>query len=91
MTDDVYSALAVVILALHLLFILWIVFGAPGHTTSSPIALAAHWLAVLGHPDRNPTLDLPVDMGGKLVGNSGGDGPVPGRIPTALSRRSGLS
>src|SRR5438876_12338409 len=90
-TNGVYSALAAAILGLHLLFILWIVFGARGHTASSLIALAASWFLSVGYPDRNPALDLPLNLGGKLPGDSRRDCAVPGWIPAALCRRVDLS
>src|SRR5437016_9161314 len=55
------------------------------------IALAASWFLSVGYPDRNPALDLPLNLGGKLPGDSGRDCAVPGRIPAALSRRVDLS
>ena len=51
----------------------------------------APWLLGVGYPGRNPALDLPLNLGGKLPGNSGRDCPVPGWIPAALSRRVDLS
>src|SRR5207247_3754026 len=61
------------------------------HAASSLIALAASWFRSVGYPDRNPALDLPVNLGGKLPGGSGRDCAVPGWIPAALSRRVDLS
>src|SRR5437660_11655220 len=62
-----------------------------GHTASSRIALAASWFHSVGYPDRNPALDLPLNLGGKLAGDSGRDCAVPGWIHAALSRRVDLS
>src|SRR5438477_7983352 len=89
-TNGVYSALAAAILGLHLLFILWIVFGA-ALTRRRPLLRAASWFLSVGYPDRNPALDLPLNLGGKLPGDSGRDCAVPGWIPAALSRRVDLS
>jgi len=41
------------------------------HAASSSITLAAPWLPGVGHPDRDPALDLSVNLGGVCVVNLG--------------------
>ena len=83
--SSMYSVLADVILGLHLLFILWIVFGATV-TRRRPVL---QWLH-LGSLVWGILIEIlpwtcPLTWAEKLAGGTGGRCPIPGWIPTALS------
>src|SRR5437867_4643860 len=83
-TNDVYSALAAAILGLHLLFILWILFGAT-ITRRRPLLRGLH----LGSLVWGILIEI-LPWTCPLTWGSGGYCAVPGWIPAALSRRIGL-
>src|SRR3989440_10680424 len=90
-TNGVYSALAAAILGLHLLFILWIVFGA-AVTRRRPVL---RWLH-LGSLVWGILIEIlpwtcPLTWAENWLETRAGVAPYQGRIPAALSRRSGLS
>lgn len=86
-----YLALAIIVLALHLAFILSVVLGVFFHPRASRAAPPAYRCAGVGTADRDLPLNLPTDVRRNLARAARRRHALSGRISAALPGRAGLS